>query len=59
MKKIFINDKYEGEALEIQKKEDRLIFTFAGDFPGMAKQNIIIPNGKILYEDNNRIYAAY
>lgn len=59
MKKVFINDKFKGDALNIQKSEKELIFTFAGDFPGMAEKNIVIPNGKVLYEDDNRIYAAY
>ena len=59
MKKVFINDKFEGDALDIQKSEKELIFTFAGDFPGMAEKNIVIQNGKVLYEDNNRIYVAY
>lgn len=38
MKKVFLNDKFEGDALSIQKSEKELIFTFAGDFPGMAKR---------------------
>lgn len=59
MKKVFLNDKFEGDALDIQKSEKELIFVFAGDFPGMAERNIVIPNGKVLYEDDNRIYAAY
>lgn len=59
MKKVFLNEKFEGDALDIQKSEKELIFTFAGDFPGMSKRNIVIPNGKVLYEDDNRIYATY
>lgn len=59
MRKVFLNDKFEGDALSIQKSEKKLIFTFAGDFPGMAKRNIVIPNGKVIYEDDSRIYAAY
>lgn len=59
MKKVFLNEKFEGDALRIQKSEKELIFTFAGDFPGMAEKNIVIPNGKVIYEDDDRIYAAY
>ena len=59
MRKVFINDNFEGDALRIQKSEKELIFTFAGDFPGMEKRNIVIPNGKVLYEDDNRIYVAH
>ena len=59
MKKVFINNKFAGDALNIQKSEKELIFTFSGDFQGMAERNIVIPNGKVIYEDDNRIYAAY
>lgn len=59
MKKIFINDKFEGNAIKIRRTEKEIIFTFAGDFPGMAERNIVIPCGKVIYEDSDRIYATY
>ena len=40
MKKVFVNDNFEGDALDIQKSEKELIFTFAGDFPGMAEKTL-------------------
>ena len=59
MKKIFINDKFYGNAIKICRTEKEIIFTFVGDFPGMAERNIVIPSGKILYEDDDRLYATY
>lgn len=58
MKKIFINNKFQGNATNISRSEKEIIFTFAGDFQGMAERNIVIPFGKVLYEDEDRIYAA-
>ena len=59
MKEIFIGEKFLGNALNVKKSDKEIIFTFEGDFPGMAEKNIVITNGKIIYEDNKRMYIEY
>ena len=56
---IFIGEKFLGNAIDAKKSDKEIIFTFEGDFPGMAEKNIIIPNGNIIYEDNKRMYIEY
>ena len=59
MKEIFIGEKFLGNAKDVKESDKEIIFTFEGDFPGMAEKNIVIPNGKIIYEDNKRMYVGY
>ena len=59
MKEIFCGEKFLGNAIDAKKSDKEIIFTFEGDFPGMKEKNIIIPNGKIIYEDNKRMYVGY
>ena len=60
MKKIFTREgKLLCEATNWSFSDEELIFTCPGDLPGMEEKNIVIPFGKVLYEDNNRIYVEY
>ncbi len=61
MKKLFLGleGKFYGMAKKVEKTGTDLTVTMPGDFPGMAERKVIFKSGKILHEDDNRIYIDY
>ena len=52
------NGKFLGTAKRILVNVERIEIMFPGDFPGMEGKTVIF-FGKILLEDENRIYIEY
>ena len=58
-KKVFKkNGDFLGTAISLAVSGEQVEIEFPGDFPGMERKKIIF-SGKILFEDENRIYIEY
>lgn len=60
MKKVFnMSGEFLGAATKIEKLEKGIQITFRGDFPGMSEKTLVYMGGRIVYEDENRLYIEY
>jgi hypothetical protein len=60
MKKIFeVSGEFLGAATKIEKLEKEIQITFRGDFPGMSEKTLVYMGGRVVYEDENRLYIEY
>lgn len=60
MKKVFnMSGEFLGAATKIEKSEKEIRISFPGDFPGMSEKTLVYMGGRVVYEDENRLYIEY